>query len=226
MIDKSLHDNWPQPDYFKGKKDHLHALGVVAALYNDLEFSLFSLFYMYSGLTRVVAQPLFENMSNSQRLDFLTRCVETSNIDDTSKELANHFIKCFSICAENRNFLMHSTINTNHELDIVIFSKASREDPNRLNSINADLATIRKVADIFNEIDNFGVGVFFSASQKLDWEGRVIGAIQVNGAPFAPPSPQKPSLPSKLFQLLPIAPKRPKRRRESSRQRRESASKR
>jgi hypothetical protein len=222
IMDASSSAAWPPRSYHIGPKDHLHALGVVAALYNNLEFSLFGLFYMYSGISGPLAQSLFGNMSNAQRADFLTKCIDEARIDVILKELAYHFIQCFSICAENRNFLMHATIHPHIDPEQLTFRKSSREDPARFNTINAGVTAIRKVANSFHEIDNFGVGVFTATSSKLDWKpGLRVSNIRIDGVPFEPPLPQKPPLPDKLLTPAPKAPKPERNRRESPRQRRE-----
>jgi hypothetical protein len=50
------------PPYNLWNPDHIHALGAVAAIYNELEFSLYSLFVLYARLDRDIAQPLYENI--------------------------------------------------------------------------------------------------------------------------------------------------------------------
>ena len=96
-------DTWPLPAYEVGQPKHIHALGVVAARYNMLEFALECLMFDYIGMSSDTTQYLFANLSNNLRLDLLKRCVEDREADNDTKEAMLHFVSCFSVCAENRN---------------------------------------------------------------------------------------------------------------------------
>jgi hypothetical protein len=63
-------DAWPH--YEVGPRKHIHALGVVAANYNQLEVSLFLLFGRYTQLGVGPALSLFGSLSNNLRLNLLS----------------------------------------------------------------------------------------------------------------------------------------------------------
>jgi hypothetical protein len=211
--------NWPPSHYTVGSEKHIHALGAVAALYNDVEFSLFCLFLVYSKLSNTLAKPLFENMSNAQRLDFLTRCIEENEQNDILKDHALYFINCFSICAENRNFLMHSTLQRSANPENIILTKASRDNPNKVNTLNANITTLRSVANEIMKIDDYAVSIYIYVYMNAQWIKKRITNIKFNDIPFSPTLPKKPVLPNKLLKPVPTTPKPPKRQRVSSRQR-------
>jgi hypothetical protein len=62
---------WPHKFYEGSSATHMEALGIISAIYNHLEYTLFVLILTYSQLEYDVAKPLFERMSNWQRLKFL-----------------------------------------------------------------------------------------------------------------------------------------------------------
>src|SRR5580692_558726 len=100
-------------------KEHIYALGVVAANFNHLEFALLALFYNFIELDDVTTRYLFSYLTNARRVDILLRMVEARELDSEIKDRVSWFATCFNICAENRNFLMHGmTENTWNALTI------------------------------------------------------------------------------------------------------------
>jgi hypothetical protein len=61
---------WPPKFYEGSSAPHMEALGIVSAIYNHLEYTVFLLILTYSQLGHDVAKSLFERMSNWQRLKF------------------------------------------------------------------------------------------------------------------------------------------------------------
>lgn len=152
-------DNWPQPRYDIGQPKHIHALGVVAAMYNHLEFALFCLLLDYTGLGSQRTQWLFANTSNNLRLDLLKRSVSEGEGSPEVRDRMHHFADCYDLCAQNRNILMHSKIAKVDDAAVLKFSKASRNDPNKLNTLNLRLEDIRRTADDIATIYSYGINL-------------------------------------------------------------------
>jgi hypothetical protein len=214
---------WLPSPYNLWNPDHIHALGAVAATYNELEYSLFSLFLIYSHLSHDIAQPLFQNMSRAQRQDFLEANIAQTEGDEEIKGHLSHFIKCFAICADNRNFLLHSTLHPGETANDVMFMKSSREYPTRDNKINADIHIIRNTAKTIASIDAYGTSLFAYIAAFAAWFRPKLTNFKVNGVPYVPKLPGKPALPRMLLMPPPKAARQPKRLPESPRQRRERA---
>ncbi len=212
MTDDS--DNWPLPRYDIGQSKHIHALGVVATLYNQMEFSLFCLLMDYTKLSSETTQWLIANISNNLRLELLRRCVGENESDPTTKDHVHHYAACFDICTENRNFLMHSMSSKPNDNASLSFMKASRNDPKKVNHINLCLEDIRCVADDIANTMTFGglLHIYFAfrdfpQSPEFSEEMRRTYSTL----------PKRPQLPSKLLKPNSPVPKGGQPRRRSSR---------
>lgn len=187
------------PTYHVGPRDHIHALGVVAATYNSLELMLFQLFVFFLGAPYEIAQRVFSITRNNSRIELLKESLRLKELDPTIIGHVEHFIAGFDLCAEARNFLMHSaTLNNNALLDIfkpgiLSLTKPARNDPTRLAYAHLTLSEIRSVADNINAFRKFGIDLFIYLVARQNG-----GKIIYNDAPFEPPLPEKPPLPRKL----------------------------
>src|SRR5215216_95709 len=100
--------------YHPSLYQHMHALGVVAAHYNHLEMVFQLLFWRYSGIASQPAARLFLRLNNNRnRLDTLQEWIEEKEFNAELKARGLHFVNAFEVCAENRNFLMHSRTQLN-----------------------------------------------------------------------------------------------------------------
>jgi hypothetical protein len=140
-------DNWPAPRYDIGQPKHIHALGVAAVMYNQLEFSLFCLLMDYTGMSSETTQWLFANTNNNLRLELLKRSAPEKEYDAATLKHVLHFADCFDICAENRNILMHSMVQRADDDAVLNFAKSSRNNPTKVNRLHLRLGDIRRVAD-------------------------------------------------------------------------------
>jgi hypothetical protein len=213
---------WPPRFRELAPNTHLHALGTIAAVYNELEFSLFCLFELYSLLDDEIAGPLFQGMTNANRTDFLGRCLDAKHGGDPVGEAGRYFIRCFSLCAENRNFLMHSTLHPGQRSNETQFMKSAKRGSNTI-MLNANLKILRSVADSMFDVDTYGTGLFSFVALTAPWSKQVITNLKFNGVEYVPTLPRRPALPESLWKPAPTTPERPKPPPQSSRQRRESA---
>jgi hypothetical protein len=189
-------DDWPDPSYHIGQRDHLHALGVITASYNQLEFTLFVLFLRYLKMEPEPAQKVFVLMSNPNRIDLLRDAVTAEEKDPIVQDRVLYFIEAFETLASSRNFLAHShTILGTPDQDHLTFGKGSKRQPRNWSFAHMTLTDLRKIADDIRTYWSFGMG--------LDrWiVGRSSGAhahLLKTGRRSIPPLPEKPPQPAKL----------------------------
>jgi hypothetical protein len=153
------HDQWPP--YRVGNADHLHALGVIASIFNLLEFRFRSLFNLYIELPTRIAYGLFAKVSNEMRLELARQAVDYSSHPAAIKNHVQHFLIGYRTCCENRNILMHSLaafvwfdpnaercpVVSPKQPDAVVFQKWPKNDPFTINVYRPTLAELRGVAD-------------------------------------------------------------------------------
>lgn len=181
--------------YHPALQDHMHALGVVAANYNHLEFAMHALFWQLSGLDVTVAMHLLSDLSNNKkRLDTLRRFVKAKEADSAVKDLLDHFIVGFDICAENRNFLMHGMTLDAHNSSELILKKFARNDPTKTNYMHLTVQTIRKIADEIDRFDSYGMDIYIWRSARTTG-GKFLLA---SGKVIEPTLPEKPPRPDKM----------------------------
>ena len=197
---------WP-PKYYPASSSspHMEALGIIAAIYNELEYTLFLVSLVYSQLENDVSKSLFENMSNQQRLRFLRDCSESRTKNNPMREHVINFIKCFEIAAENRNTLMHSKINSSinendeYDTNILMFSKSSRAAPTIDKTVLLDVDVLRRTAFDLQDVDVYGRQIWLWCNARAPWSKHYHGRKKISG--LAPPSAtflKKLALPSRL----------------------------
>jgi hypothetical protein len=187
-------DDWPT--WLLGRREHYHALGVIAAAFNLLEHRFLGLFLLYVGFDERTAW-LFRRLNdNALRSDILRRAVDDGGETPDIIDRVHRFRAGFAQCAENRNILMHSlttTIQTEGRMDL-IFNKANREKPLEPNRFIMDIAALRRVAEEMNVYSVFGKEIY----GHVTWTYR---EEDLRGpTPIAPggPLPDKPPLPEGL----------------------------
>lgn len=201
MTDDS--DIWPLPRFDIGQPKHMHALGIVAATYNQMEFSLFCLLLDYTGLSSETTQWLVANTSNNTRLELLRRCIDEKELDQQAREHAHHFSLCYDICAENRNFLMHSMTSKHSDNELLAFFKSSRNNPKKGNHINLRLEDLRNVAEALCNTWTFGMRLHaYYCFKRFPQSPDIPEEIWRDFSTL----PKKPQLPSKLLRPHPPTP--------------------
>jgi len=163
------HEEWPA--YRIGNRDYIHALGVISAVFNNLEFRLRSLFPMYVRRPLPVAYALFANSNNKRRLGLMREGINYSRHPDTIKDDVRYFLDCYKKCTDNRNVLMHSTVffifgpgdiscpqlaPPGHQPEGVGFQKFAKDDPFRINTYQLNIAELRKHADDLKALEVYG----------------------------------------------------------------------
>jgi hypothetical protein len=184
-------------------KDHIHALGVVAANYNELEGSFYRLFYLTLGKFDA-GKIIFAKLNNAERIEIALKVAE----QETSpfREHYEHFISGYGIATENRNILLHSKAHNSWPLDVsvshLVLAKPSKKDPSENNFITLDITELRSVADDLANFYMFGGALVYYRYAALT--GGII--TWENGLTATPPLPDKPAPPRRLVLSPQLAP--------------------
>jgi len=198
------------PTYRVGNSDYIHALGVIASVYNLLEFRFRSLFAIYTRLPSEPAYKLFGKLSNEMRLELIRGAIPFSPHPEPIKQDVNHFFTGYKICADNRNILMHSTVAyvfgpgdipcpelspPGHQPQGVVFQKFSKGDPFKINTYRVSLPEIRAFADAIHDLEVYGNELYWHIL-KTHEPNRYRALGFPKNARF--PLPSRPALPNGL----------------------------
>jgi hypothetical protein len=82
----------PWPPYRVGNPDYIHALGVIASVFNALEFRFRSFFPIYTRLPTRPGYALFSRISNELRLEIIRDSMDYSHHPDAIKDDVRYFL--------------------------------------------------------------------------------------------------------------------------------------
>lgn len=188
-------DSW-QLRHYPQHRNHMQALGVIAANYNDLEGQFYRLFYMTAGNINV-GKLVFAKLNNADRMAVAKKASETE--PHLFKPLFEHFIAGFGTAAENRNILMHSKAHSAWSLATLGVSHLTLTKPIKANLdennfVNLEVSDLRGIADDMANFSNFGWELFL-------WRAALFtgGTIKWgDGKTTTPTLPEKPPEPRRL----------------------------
>lgn len=207
----------PWPPYRVGNAEHIHALGVIASLFNLLEFNFRQLFKLCLGLPPSLGYTLFAKINNELRLELARRAVDRSSYPDSIKEHVRHFLAGFRACTENRNILMHSTtmffwddpkaercpVLTPHiQPDAVAFQKFPKDDPFKINVYKPTLAELRGIADAIKTFEEYGDRLYWHVLKNYEPEYFSTFGFPQDAQFALPDRPAQPTLLIPLPQTL------------------------
>jgi len=181
--------------YNANLKEHFHALGVIAANYNELEGFFYRLFYLTLGKSDA-GKIIFSKLNNAERIQVALKVAEGETLE--FRDRYEHFISGFGTVAENRNILLHSKAHNAWPLDVsvshLVLAKPSKHNLNENNFVSLDVTELRSVADDLHSLCLFGGGLMYwryasVTGGVITWE---------SGETVTPPLPDKPASPRKL----------------------------
>jgi hypothetical protein len=185
--------------------NHMHAFGVIAANYNDLEGQFYRLFFLTMGKMEA-GKIVFAKLNNSERAEVALKAAETEPA--AFRALFEYFISGYGTATENRNILMHSKAHNAWTREItmshLILAKPSKKSPDENNFVSLDVSELRAIADDMANFSGFGWDLFLwrmalLTGGKISWPD---GEVTTPTLPGKPPEPRKLSLSP---QLIPIA---------------------
>jgi hypothetical protein len=185
-------DPWPSQKFGTGPTKHLHALGIITLNFNLLEAALYLLLEQF--MSEAAVDYFFLKMSNEERMGAL-RHFSASNGDPDITERIEFICTAFSICAENRNLLMHSRIQHMTSKEFLSLAKMGKQG--ELN-FDVPLKELRRVADEMWDC----IELVYYLSEYIPEYRKFIGKLVdraadpsqklKSGAPALPKIPPKP----------------------------------
>lgn len=181
--------------YNPNLKEHIHALGVIAANYNELEGIFYRLFYLTLGKAEA-GKIIFSKLNNAERIQVAFKIAESEKPE--FRDSYEHFISGYGTATENRNILLHSKAHNAWPLDGVVshlvLAKPTKNNPSENNFVKLDIAELRATADDIASLSIFGLGLFYWRYAWLTG-----GTITWESGEIATPSwPDKPAAPRRL----------------------------
>lgn len=141
-------------------KEVAHALGILAINWNWCESAheLILGALLNTAHARVITSP----MPNNMRANLLADLVATTKTPKAYAEAVNHFQRCYAICLENRNILMHSVVAP-HDFLItqpLAFIRDGRRREKRLLQLTCDATQVAHVANECGATFTFAMRLF------------------------------------------------------------------
>ena len=174
-------EEWPS--YRVGNRDYIHALGVIASVFNLLEFRFRSLFPIYTRIPSPPAYVLFGKITNEMRLELILGSLDYSSHPEAIKDDVRHFLKGFKIRADNRKTLMHSTVffvfgpddnpcpvtsPPGAQPEGLGFQKAPKSKPFEINTYQLSIEEIRSLANSIKAFELYGDRLYWYILQNYE----------------------------------------------------------
>lgn len=93
----------------------LQSAGAIILIHSDMETSLFALLGHFLKAPAGVIGPLFIALTNRARVDIIKRLAAAEGHVADERNAVEHAVRCFDICAENRNIIGHSACEGENE---------------------------------------------------------------------------------------------------------------
>lgn len=177
-------EEWPT---HAGRDDLVHAIGANVQHYNSLENALTGIFHEYLALPYDALNFLFETLHNRARVDLIKALLEAREPDADIRAAVLHCLKCFDICTENRNILIHATNRDQVEGERHLFTKSAPDKSGALILYWLSVDDIRRAADSTSATYNFLARLWLVAAHREKPEMRELLRDR-------PPLPRKLSL--------------------------------
>lgn len=147
MTKSKMPDDWPSDPNKISDASHVHAIGQFALMYNALEEMFGFVWQCCFPANGDYSASLFHGLNNRQRVDMLTAISRFGEKDKAAQELMLYAIRCFDICTDNRNTMLHAIKERSSTTDTLRLSKRARNNPERTTYYELPLTTLRRVAD-------------------------------------------------------------------------------
>lgn len=168
-------------------RDHAHAVGVLALYYNRLELGVFAFFQRYAPGGNEAQSVLFQSLHNQQRRDFIRAIAAARETPEDAADVS-YAMRCFDICSENRNLIMHAAPMLDEGGDALTLWKLRREEPHMMTAYDFTLEDIRGAAVAADQTELYVLALM-----------RYLKALEFNALTELPPErPQRPSQPRRL----------------------------
>ncbi|WP_316172116.1 MULTISPECIES: hypothetical protein [unclassified Bradyrhizobium] len=102
-------EEWPS--YLTGRRDHIHALGVISLSYSAFERDLFTLYAHHpgvKGMPRELVDKYWSSQSEFNQVKSVREIFQMYETDPAPLKFVNKLMDYFDWCSHTRNQLMHS----------------------------------------------------------------------------------------------------------------------
>jgi hypothetical protein len=144
---------------FNELREHVFGLGLISLRYNLFESAL--RFILFNYVEYPVLDLLYDRTSNEQRAHAIRTIARVNESDPETIDHVDYLLTYFSICAENRNILMHSTQSFTEAGSASLLTLEKRVKAGGKNLYPLDLPLLKRVANDMNtgvsyliEVDN------------------------------------------------------------------------
>ena len=183
MIESKMPDDWPSDSNKISDASHVHAIGQFALMYNALEEMFGFVWQCCFPANGDYSESLFHNLNNRQRVDMLAALSRFGEKDKGAQEFILYALRCFDICTDNRNTMLHAIKEHSSTADSLRLSKRAKNNPARTAYYELPLATLRRVADETAATLNLWVDLFLWLEERRVGQNRPL--------PDRPPQPYR-----------------------------------
>lgn len=180
-------------------KDHVYGIGLISLNYNLFESTLQYIMWHYTSVA--TTHFFFEKWSNEERAAAIRHFAQEAGESPEVYDHIDYLLTYFSICAENRNILMHSRQAFTGEkpgAGYLSIEKRLRDRTGRKNVFHLDINEIRQVSNDIIRGVTYCIGVDDYLANR-----NPLNRLMRDGVPI-PPLPVKPSPPHKLDPHRPV----------------------
>jgi hypothetical protein len=173
--------------------DYAHAVGVFALSYNALEMAVYGFFQRYAPGAVEAQSFLYAALHNQARRQFVIS-VSPHRDSIAASGAVLHAMKCFDVCSENRNLLLHATPFMFDEADSsepFTMGKIRKDTPHLIALYDFSLADVRGAADGASAVEAYVLGLL---RYSQDWDAMNALTSEFPELPPQPPLPRKLSL--------------------------------
>jgi hypothetical protein len=192
-------EEWPP--YHVGTRDHLHAIGVLIANWNQVETAYQALMQLIFPHHLKSGIRVFQLFTNDQRVK-LIRDELVASLSAEEADRVNHFLAMANICYANRNAFAHAQAHQTAHDDKFRISKGTGKE-----NIGAQylfkLDDLREIADATHGTFMFCLNIFAHIQIKSTIIDLARSGNDFSWCPLMP-LPEKPSLPRSWDQIREI----------------------
>jgi hypothetical protein len=144
-------EEWPS--YHKGRRDHIHALGVIALAFSAFERNLITIYAHHCAQQHMpyeLVQLYYSSLNEKSQLKAIRTIFETFEKEPAALDFVTSLINYFNWCSDARNTLLHSelypTLFGGDEEKLYLIKPQSKREP-ASTYMWLTLAELRDIAD-------------------------------------------------------------------------------
>jgi hypothetical protein len=203
MIESDAVDGWPSRLTRMASVAEVHAFGQVTLIFNYLEETVGKIFVHFLPAEISFSEALFHKMSNPDRMLLLLELIKGNERDPEVKTALEHLLWCYDVCNENRNILMHASVESRSSPDFLPMSKRSKNAKVGRIFFHLSLPDLRATADGMGAVFDFGTRLRIWLAHRDSPSPETAKLMNWPDPPQRPPLPDKPPKPRKLTPFQP-----------------------